>query len=677
MTGEGGSVRRWAVALVTAALGALVWFAMGASAGPPGSPSSLGIGHSVHITPDGATAVYLTTAGLQAVAVDASGTPQLLDAGADRIVGLTPSGSHVIYRADVIGGMELRSIALTGGAPTRLSDAGGHVSIGNMELADDGLSGVFIASDGSDESMWAYTTDGVAPRHLVTAVFSDPGAPVDWMTPDGRYGVYRVAPDLFTIATAGRSAPVQVSGDSAVEGRVLGWSASPDSAWIGYTTNNGSGTVPAPLRAARIDGTDRQRLDNPVASAGLEVWGAPDFVGSGSTIFFENWDLNRVFTGYAAFPETGTLVDLGFRGGTVSPDGTELVVGSPIVAVPLAGGPPRAIVEGLSPVVSPDGSLLAYSAIVDGHPVVHVTSFHSPGPSVQVGPSIDLSLFDPLEREVFVEGIWFSPDSRYVVTRTNARSGPQAPMEYYAAQIGQPAVRLTFSARNEIHRDTIITNEHVLFRNQGELWSVELPPFVAPTPTPGPTATPVPTATPTPTPTVGPGATPTPTVAPTPRPTDAPAPTPTVQVLPPHPDGCTIVGTDGDDVLYGTDEDDVICGLKGDDRIYGSGGDDDLRGGGGDDMIWGGKGRDRLSGGPGADRLWGNSGRDVVIGGKGPDELRGGRHGDRLFGKSGRDVLRGNSGPDVLFGGSGADRLIGGKGVDLLRGGPGVDELIQ
>lgn len=688
MTGEGGSVGRWVLALLTASLGALVWFGMSAAAGPPGSPSPLGNGHSVQFTPDGATAVYITPAGLEAVAVDGSGPPQLLDAAADSIVGLTPAGSAVVYRADVPGGMELRSVALVGGAPTRLSDAGGHVSIGRAELADDGLSGVFIASDGVDESMWAYTADGVAPRHLVTAAFSDPFAPVDWMTPDGSYGVYRVAGAIYAIATDGRTGPVQVSGDSSIDGPPLAWLASPDSTWIAYTTTPGPRPVPAPLHAARLDGTGRQRLDDPAASAGLEGWLAFEFVGRGSTVFFENWDLNRVFTAYAAFPETGTLVDLGIRAGVVTPDGTELIGSSPLVAAPLAGGPHRPLVNGLSPVVSPDGTLVAYSAIVDEHPVVHVTSLDTPGPATQVGPSVDLGLFDASQEEnVYVEGIWFSSDGRYVVTRTNAETGAGAPMEYYAAQIGEPAVRMTFSSVNEFHREVFVTDEHLVFRNDddGMLWSVELPPFVAPTPTPVPTptapptstVTPVPTVTPTPAPTstVEPSATP--TVTPSHTGTPEPSPTPIEEVLPPHPDGCTIVGTDDDDVLYGTAEDDVICGLKGNDRIYGRGGADDLRGGGGDDLIWGGRGRDRVSGGAGADQLWGNAGRDVVIGGPGADELRGGGQADRLLGKSGSDVIRGNGGPDILFGGGGSDLLVGGGGLDLLRGGPGVDQLIQ
>lgn len=48
---------------------------------------------------------------------------------------------------------------------------------------------------------------------------------------------------------------------------------------------------------------------------------------------------------------------------------------------------------------------------------------------------------------------------------------------------------------------------------------------------------------------------------------------------------CTIVGTDGNDVLVGSAKDDVVCGLEGDDIISGGAGDDVLDGGPGDDTV--------------------------------------------------------------------------------------------
>ena len=68
---------------------------------------------------------------------------------------------------------------------------------------------------------------------------------------------------------------------------------------------------------------------------------------------------------------------------------------------------------------------------------------------------------------------------------------------------------------------------------------------------------------------------------------------------------CTIVGTDGDDVLRGTPADDVICGLNGDDALVGLGGADVIAGGRGNDRIDGGGGRDELDGGRGADLVSG------------------------------------------------------------------------
>ncbi|MGZ5291834.1 MAG: hypothetical protein ACXWEH_05870, partial [Actinomycetota bacterium] len=65
-----------------------------------------------------------------------------------------------------------------------------------------------------------------------------------------------------------------------------------------------------------------------------------------------------------------------------------------------------------------------------------------------------------------------------------------------------------------------------------------------------------------------------------------PSPTPAdVSVLPTAESevACTVVGTDGNDVLRGTPGADVICGLNGDDAIVGLGGPDVIVGGRGND----------------------------------------------------------------------------------------------
>ena len=64
---------------------------------------------------------------------------------------------------------------------------------------------------------------------------------------------------------------------------------------------------------------------------------------------------------------------------------------------------------------------------------------------------------------------------------------------------------------------------------------------------------------------------------------------------------CSILGTDGDDVLTGSPFDDIICGFGGNDRIDGGDGNDVLLGGDGDDELVGGAGDDCMVGGPGFD----------------------------------------------------------------------------
>ena len=89
------------------------------------------------------------------------------------------------------------------------------------------------------------------------------------------------------------------------------------------------------------------------------------------------------------------------------------------------------------------------------------------------------------------------------------------------------------------------------------------------------------------------------------------------------PSGCTISGTEGNDVLRGTRRDDVICGL---------GGDDKLDGGRGNDLLLANEGRDQLDGGSGADVLRGGDGNDLLRtldGVRGNDTADGGEGFDR------------------------------------------------
>ena len=76
----------------------------------------------------------------------------------------------------------------------------------------------------------------------------------------------------------------------------------------------------------------------------------------------------------------------------------------------------------------------------------------------------------------------------------------------------------------------------------------------------------------------------------------------------------TLIGTDGDDVLYETTANSTLYGMDGDDTMIGNDGISSLFGGNGDDTLVGGGGNDRLTGGAGADVLDGGSGiRDAVF----------------------------------------------------------------
>ena len=104
----------------------------------------------------------------------------------------------------------------------------------------------------------------------------------------------------------------------------------------------------------------------------------------------------------------------------------------------------------------------------------------------------------------------------------------------------------------------------------------------------------------------------------------------TVTVDPPPDDGCTIMGTDGNDLLIGTAGPDVICGYGGNDLIFGLDGDDTIYAGDGRDVVFAGDGDDTVEGGAGSDILFGGRGNDILIGGPGSDLLIGGPGRNRL-----------------------------------------------
>ena len=139
--------------------------------------------------------------------------------------------------------------------------------------------------------------------------------------------------------------------------------------------------------------------------------------------------------------------------------------------------------------------------------------------------------------------------------------------------------------------------------------------------------------------------------------------------------GCTVTGTQGNDILSGTPGPDVICGLGGRDTIHASGGDDLLLGGSGDDWLFGGSGADRLAAGQGDDRLIPGTGNDVSFGGPGNDTSNRTSAGeDRWHGGTGKDRLTDFRGRDRIFGEAGSDRCLAtedGFVGDRVFGGPG------
>ncbi|WP_449229282.1 Ig-like domain-containing protein [Azospirillum argentinense] len=137
----------------------------------------------------------------------------------------------------------------------------------------------------------------------------------------------------------------------------------------------------------------------------------------------------------------------------------------------------------------------------------------------------------------------------------------------------------------------------------------------------------------------------------------------------------TLIGGDGEQIVYGDDHEQYMHLGAGDDILHGGGGNDTITSAGGNDTLYGDDGDDVVHGGEGDDWLLGGSGNDLIGGGTGNDRLFGGTGDDLLFGEEGDDTLTGEAGNDTLVGGSGNDLLFGEDGDDLLAGDEGDDTL--
>jgi len=120
--------------------------------------------------------------------------------------------------------------------------------------------------------------------------------------------------------------------------------------------------------------------------------------------------------------------------------------------------------------------------------------------------------------------------------------------------------------------------------------------------------------------------------------------------------------------------------FRGNDVIQGRTAGDTLLGYDGDDVIWGSAPDATVDGG---DVLLGNRGSDVIYGGDGDDSLVGGSalvdaddSRDILYGGNGNDDIYGSAGDDVIHGGAGRDLIVGGADNDLLSGGTGNDTFV-
>jgi uncharacterized protein (TIGR03118 family) len=144
----------------------------------------------------------------------------------------------------------------------------------------------------------------------------------------------------------------------------------------------------------------------------------------------------------------------------------------------------------------------------------------------------------------------------------------------------------------------------------------------------------------------------------------------------------SIVGEDGDDVLYGTKGSDFFQAGKGNNTMFGNMGDNVFVAAEGNDIAYGGEGADLFYLGDGNNTMHGKNGIGIFMAGDGNNIAYGGADRDLfLFGdgnntvhtSNGMNIVMTGNGNDIIYGGSERDYLYTGAGDDLIYAGYGDD----
>ena len=148
----------------------------------------------------------------------------------------------------------------------------------------------------------------------------------------------------------------------------------------------------------------------------------------------------------------------------------------------------------------------------------------------------------------------------------------------------------------------------------------------------------------------------------------------------------TLIGGEGNDVLYANDLGALLTGDGGNDVLIGGKGDDTLLAGTGSDTVFGGLGADFIQADEGISPVAGDA-VGLLVGDAGNDTIIGGNESTLIFAASiGKDwattgagdtnYLLGGSGKTTLYGSAGDDTLTGGSGDCTLMGGNGQQYLV-
>ncbi len=222
---------------------------------------------------------------------------------------ISPDSSRVVYLADhdTDGVIELYSVSVTGGAPTRLNNTpapGGKVE--SFEISADSSRVVYVAyyNNGTADALYSVPIEGSAAPVKLSGAHSDFYVLRYYLSADSNRVVYTVNQDaddmweLYSVPIDGSAAPQNLSNELSFADHTLGYfQISADSSRVVYFSDPGAGEI-SELYSVPIAGGTPIRLNGALATDG-NVWAFGISADGSQVVYIADQDTHEVYELYS------------------------------------------------------------------------------------------------------------------------------------------------------------------------------------------------------------------------------------------------------------------------------------------------------------------------------------------------------------------------------------------